>query len=212
MTTLIILTFVTISSILASILLLYAIGKIKSIEESTKQSFSSGKQVPENGARPLGPFNNLEGKALWDMLSGKTIPEGVSQTDLEQYREQYAPVVLKAIKSAFADGENDAKFGQPRAAPKNERLVKTLRLSVNSWLPSHDVSSLYNTGYDSFRAEGDERSRLRMTLGEVAGSLFSRLQLPTPPGLVDSLVAQDKEVPSDSARPFSAAESKSEEE
>jgi hypothetical protein len=189
MTTLIILTFVTISSVLVSILVIYAIGKIKSIEESAQQSVSSGEQ-PGGAARSAGPFHNLEGKALWDMLSGKSVPEGVPQADLEQYREQYAPVLLKSIKAAFADGENDSKFGQPRSNPKNDRLVKTLRLSVNSWLPSNEVSSLYNAGYDSIRAEGDERSRLRMTLAEVAGSMFAKLQLPNPPGLVDSLLPQ----------------------
>jgi hypothetical protein len=114
----------------------------------------------------------------------------VVPSDLESFREQYAPVLLKAIKATFADGQNDSKFGQPRANPKNDRAIKTLRLSVNSWLPSHDVSSLYNAGYDSIRAEGDERARLRMTVNEVVGSLFAKLQTAAPGGLVDSLIGE----------------------
>lgn len=200
--TLIILTFASIFSILAFISVIYAIGKINSFEEAGKKLISSGKP----GVRHAGPFHNLEGKALWDMLSGKTLPDGVHQADVENYREQYAPVVLKAIKLVFAEGQNDGKFGQPRATPKNERLVKTLRISITSWLPSQDISSLYNAGYDSCRADGDESSRLRMTLAEVAGSLFAKLQLPTPPGIVDSLIAAPAELSDDSDLPLGVAE------
>jgi hypothetical protein len=193
MTTLVILTFVTISSILIAILVLYAIGKISSIEQATRQMMTPGEQPASKPVASSAPFNGLEGKALWDMLSGKNLPEGVVQGDLESFREQYAPVLLKAIKAAFADGQNDSKFGQPRANPKNDRPIKTLRLSINAWLPSHDVSSLYNAGYDSARAEGDERARLRMTVSEVIGSLFAKLQMPTPGGLVDSLIGESAE-------------------
>jgi hypothetical protein len=200
--TLIILTFVTISSILVSISVIYAIGKIKSIEEASNKLISTGKP----GVSQAGPFHNLEGKPLWDMLSGKTLPDGVNQDDVENYREEYAPVLLKAIKLVFAEGQNDGKFGQPRAAPKNERQVKTLRMSINSWLPSQDISSLYNAGYDSCRADGNESSRLRMTLAEVAGSLFAKLQLPTPPGIVDSLIAPTAKSSDDSDVPMSVAE------
>jgi hypothetical protein len=190
MTTLVILTFVTISSILIAILVLYAIGKISSIEQATRQMMTPGEQpAPKPGASSA-PFYGLEGKALWDMLSGKNLPEGVVPSDLESFREQYAPVLLKAIKATFADGQNDSKFGQPRANPKNDRPIKTLRHSVNSWLPSHEVSSLYNAGYDSIRAEGDERARLRMTVTEIVGSLFAKLQTAAPGGLVDSLIGE----------------------
>ena len=190
MTTLVILTFVTISSILIAILVLYAIGKISSIERATRQMMTPGEQTAPKSVSSSAPFHGLEGKALWDMLAGKNLPEGVVQGDLESFREQYAPVLLKAIKAAFADGQNDSKFGQPRANPKNDRAIKTLRLSVNSWLPSHEVSSLYNAGYDSIRAEGDERARLRMTVNEVVGSLFAKLQTAAPGGLVDSLIGE----------------------
>jgi hypothetical protein len=194
MTTLIILTFVTITLILVAILVLYAIGKINSIEQATQQLMTPGDQQPAKSGASAGPFNGLEGKPLWDMLSGKTIPDGVAQSELESFREQYAPVLLKAIKAIFADGQNDSKYGQPRGSPKNDRPVKTLRLSINTWLPSHDVSNLYNAGYDSMRAQDEERDRLRLTVSETAGSLFAKLQMATPAGLVDSLIAQGADV------------------
>lgn len=189
MTTLIILTFVTMSSILVAILVLYAIGKISSIEQATRQMIPPAESQSTKGGVGPGAFNGLEGKALWDMLSGKSTLEGVTQGDLEAFKEKYAPVLLKAVKATFTDGQNDGKFGQPRANPKNDRPIKTLRFSLNTWLPSHEVSSLYNAGYDSVRAEGDERARLRLTLEEVVGSLFAKLQMSTPSGLVDSLIS-----------------------
>jgi hypothetical protein len=45
-----------------------------------------------------------------------------------------------------------------------------------------------------------------MTLAEVTGSLFAKLQLPTPPGLVDSLIAPPAELSDDSDLPLSEAE------
>jgi len=191
MTTLIILTFVTIALILVAILVLYAIGKINSIEQATRQMLAPGESPLAKSGSSVGPFNGLEGKPLWDMLSGKTVPDGVVQNELEGFRQQYAPVLLKAIKAAFVDGQNDSKYGQPRGIAKNDRVVKTLRHSVNAWLPSQEVSALYNAGYDSLRAQADERERLRMTLSEIAASLFSKLQMAPPPGLVESLIAQD---------------------
>jgi hypothetical protein len=49
---------------------------------------------------------------------------------------------------------------------------------------------IYNAGYDSIRAEGDERARLRMTVNEVVGSLFAKAQTAVPGGLVDSLIGE----------------------
>jgi hypothetical protein len=193
MTTLIILTVVLLSSTVIAILVLYAIGKIRSIEEVTRQLMASGASGEAPVVKAKGPFNGLEGKALWDMLSGKTVPEGVKADEIEQFRTQYAPVLLNSIKAAFNEGLNDGKFGQPRGNPKNDRQIKTLRVSINSWLPSHELSSLYNVGYDSARAEGDERARLRMTIVEVVQSLYGKLKIAEAPGLAESLISTSTE-------------------
>lgn len=188
MTTLIILTVVLISSVIIAILVLYAIGKIKSIEEITKNLIDQGKDNSEKKKDVSGPFGGLEGKELWDVLTGKKVPEDISATEIENFREQYSAVLSKTIKSIFSDGRNDGKFGSTRSVPKNERLIKTLRVAVSSWIPSHELSSLYNCAYDSARAEGEDLERIRMALDDIIGTLFSKVKLPAPESASDSLL------------------------
>lgn len=190
MTTLIILMVVVLSSLVVTVLVLYAIGKISSIEQLTSQLMSQGEQSPSKEKLRSGPFNGLQGKALWDMLSEKNVPADGEDSDLEPMREQYTPVLLKTIKSVFSEGVSDGKFGQPRGTPKNERPIKTLRLNITTWMPSQELSSLYNIGYDCVNADRDERARLSKTLEEVIGAIFSKIKTPAPAGLADSLLAE----------------------
>ena len=190
MTTLIILTVVLISSVIIAILVLYAIGKIKSIEEITKNLIDQGKGISEKKKDVSGSFGGLEGKELWDALTGKKVPDDLGGSEIENYREQYSPVLFKTIKSIFSDGRNDGKFGSTRSVPKNERLIKTLRITVSCWIPSHELSSLYNCAYDSARAEGDDLERIRMALDDIIGALFSKVKLPTPESPSESLLGK----------------------
>ncbi len=190
MTTLIILNVVIVSSVIIAVLVLYAIGKIRSIEEVTQRLVSEGKIVGEKNADASGPFAGLEGKPLWDVLTEKTIPDNINASDIEGFRERYAPVLSKTIKSIFVDGNSDGKFGATRSVPKNERLIKTLRITISSWLPSHELSSLYNSAYDSARAEGEELKRVRMALDDIVGSLYSKVKLPAPVGVSESLLGE----------------------
>ncbi len=191
MTTLVILSVVVLLSSVVIVLLLYAVGKIRSIEEFTKQFMTQDMQSDSAGAHKTGPFSGLQGKALWDMLAEKNLPADVSQSDLDTFRTQYNPILLKTIKSVFSEGVSDSKYGQPRGTPKNDRSIKTLRLEITSWLPSQELSSLYNLGYDSVHADHDEQARLRKTFDEVVGSLFSKIKTPAPGGLANSLFADD---------------------
>jgi hypothetical protein len=208
MTTLIILTVVVLSSSVIAVLMLYAIGKIRSIEETTKAFMAQDPKSTTEDKGRLGPFNGLQSKELWEMLAEKNVPAGVKRSDIEPYREQYAPALLKNIKLIFSEGCNDRKFGQPRSAPKNDRQIKTLRLSITSWLPPHELSSLYNIGYDSVNAENEERARLRLSLDEVVGTLFSKIKLPVPAGLADSLLTETNEQLSSQAEAADQASNK----
>jgi hypothetical protein len=194
MSNLIVLTIILICTASITVLVLYAVGKIRSLEEITRQLMDQ--QVGGSGASAVdnAPFHGLQGKPLWDMLAGKTVPEGLTATDIEQFREQYAPVLLKTIRSLFAEGSSDGKFGAARATPKSERLVKTLRFALSSWLPSQELNSLYNVAYDSARAQSDELNRLRMALEETISTLYSKIKLPVPTGLAGSLLSEARSV------------------
>lgn len=195
MATLIILTVVILSSSAITVLVLYAIGKIRNLEEATNALMAKAPSPNSERKRGAGPFNGLQGKVLWEILTEKNIPSDVRRSDIDLFREQYAPVLLKTIKTIFSEGASDHKFGKPRSTPKNERPIKTLRHSIDSWLPSHELSILYNTGYDSVSAESHELSRLRATLEEVIGGLYSSIKSKTPAGLADNLMSESTAEP-----------------
>jgi hypothetical protein len=195
MSNLIVLTIVLICTASITVLVLYAVGKIRSLEEITRQLMDQqgGAGSSASGGSNV-PFNGLQGKPLWDMLAGKSVPEGLNAADIEQFREQYVPVLLKTIRSLFAEGCSDGKFGAARATPKSERLVKTLRFAVSSWLPSQELNSLYNVAYDSARAQSEELNRLRMALEETIATLYGKIKLPVPTGLAGSLLSEARSV------------------
>jgi len=196
MSNLIVLTIVLICTASITVLVLYAVGKIRSLEEITRQLMDQHGGGTGSAASAGGnvPFNGLQGKPLWDVLAGKSVPEGLNAADIEQFREQYAPVLLKTIRSLFAEGSSDGKFGAARATPKSERLVKTLRFAVSSWLPSQELNSLYNVAYDSARAQSEELNRLRMALEETIAALYGRIKLPVPGGLAANLLSEARAV------------------
>ena len=187
MTSLIVLTALVISSILIAVLVLYAIGKIRNIEDITNQLIAHANEPAAAKVDPNAPFEGLDGKPLWDMLAGRLVPAGVAAAELEGFRKRYAPILTKAIKMVYEDGLSDGQRGDSRSIPKNERPVKTLRDAVLAWLPSHEVSGLYNAAYDSARAQGDDLARVRMSLEEHSISLFSKLNIGIPSKFLDSL-------------------------
>jgi len=184
---LIVSTVLVISSVLIMVLVLYAIGKIRDIEGITNRLTGRESEPAAAKVDPNAPFAGLDGKPLWDMLAGRSVPAGVTAAEIEGFRKKYAPILNKAIKMVYAHGQNDGQCGNSRSTPKNERPVKTLRNTVLAWLPSHEVSGLYNAAYDSARAEGDDLARARMNLEELCSSLFSKLNIAIPSGLLDSL-------------------------
>ncbi len=194
MTAFIVLTILSISSILITVLVLYAIGKIRNIEELTNQLMARASDPAVAKVDPNAPFAGLDGKPLWDMLAGRLVPAGVSAAELEGFRKKYAPILNKALNMVYADGQSDGQFGNSRTTPKNERPVKTLRNTVLAWLPSHEVSGLYNAAYDSARAEGDDLARARMSLEELSSSLFSKLNIAMPSGFLNSLLLPSERV------------------
>ncbi len=190
MTVSIVLSVLVISSIIITVLVLYAIGKIRNIEElMARTDKPAAVDIDPNAS-----FAGLDGKPLWDMLTGRSVPTGVATAKLEDFRKMYTPVLGKAIKMVCADGLSDGQFGKPRLIPKNVRPVKTLRHTVQAWLPSHEVSGLYNASYDAARAEGDDLARVHMSLEELSNNLFSKLNVDMPSGFFESLQVPAGEV------------------
>lgn len=194
MTALIVLNILIIPSILITLLVLYAIGKIRNIEELTNQLMARASEPASANVDSNAPFAGLAGKPLWDMLAGRSVPSGLASAEIESFRKSYTPILCKVIKSVCADGQSDGQFGNSRSIPQNEREVKTLRNTVLAWLPSHEVSGLYNAAYDAARAQGDDLARARMSLEGACSSLFSKLNITMPSGFLDSLQSHGGEM------------------
>jgi hypothetical protein len=90
----------------------------------------------------------------------------------------------KAVRLAFEDGLSDGAAGNPRQNPRNERMVKTLRGSVMSWLPSREVSTIYTSAYETARATPEDRERLQANLAESINGIFRQADIDVPPALM----------------------------
>lgn len=178
---LILLSLLAISALIV-VLVLYAIDRIKRIESVTESLIREGAERETERPRVQGPFGGYKGKELWDIMTGK-ISDKLSGEEIEAERQRFGAVLEKAVKLVFEDGLSDGKAGNPKQTPKNERMVKTLRGSVMSWLPSREVSTIYISAYESARANPEDRERLQANLLESIQGIFRQADIDVPPGL-----------------------------
>ena len=130
-----------------------------------------------------GLFGELVGKALWDAMSGIPLP-GFDPKLVQDLKPHYEPVV-------------------------NNRMIPTPRGSVESWMPLHHLSSLYQCGVDHAQNKPAERLRVQQTLDQVCVMLYARAGLelkdpfsrilmePIDPGAPEEAVAADGANPTD---------------
>ena len=189
------LMFLLVSSIFIVVLVLYAIDRIKRIEDVAAALM----QVePEEAAKKPrdGPFAGYQGKELWDIMTGKE-GDKLSSEDIAAERQRFTAVLEKAVKLVFENGRSDGQSGNPKEIPKNERMVKTLRGSVMSWLPSREVSTIYNTAYDSARANPDDQPRLEANLKDSLQSIFRQADLDIPASLTRLMQSREQDADND---------------
>jgi hypothetical protein len=147
---------------------LYLIDKINIIyqrhaEDAKEPSYSDGL------------FGDLVGKALWDAMSGIPLP-GFDPKMVQDLKPHYEPVLRQHIEQTFLQGVTDQREGRP-GVPVNNRMIPTPRGSLESWMPLHHLSSLYQCGVEHAQNKPAERLRIQQTLDQVCVMLYARAGL-----------------------------------
>ena len=186
--------------LLLVILVLYLVDKINIIyqrqsQDATEPAYSDGL------------FGELVGKALWDAMSGIPLP-GFDPKLVQDLKPHYEPVLRQHIEHTFLQGVTDQREGRA-GVPVNNRMIPTPRGSVESWMPLHHLSSLYQCGVDHAQNKPAERLRVQQTLDQVCVMLYARAGLelkdpfsrilmePIDPGAPEEAVAADGANPAD---------------
>lgn len=122
-----------------------------------------------------GLFGDLSGKKLWDAMSGIPVV-GVDSETVNNLRPHYEPVLRQHIEQVFMEGYKAGAAGTA-GIPTNNRVLPTPRGSLESWLPLHHLSSLYQIGVDFSAKKPEEMLRLQQTLDQVTAMLYARTGL-----------------------------------
>jgi|GEM_PF-739879 hypothetical protein len=171
--------------LLLVILTLYLIDKVNQLARLQEQA---EEDVEKNVAElqyeaPPGDilFAGLEGKPLWDAMSGKHV-DGFEPSRIDALRPHYEPILREHIQTTFQDGLEDAESGSAGTNPESLRVIPTSRGEVDSWLPPQYLGSIYRTamefGGEYLKTrEPDTLIRLRETLDSVTELLYQRAGL-----------------------------------
>jgi len=154
--------------LLLVILVLYLVDKINIIYQ--RQSQDAAEPVYSDGL-----FGELVGKALWDAMSGIPLP-GFDPKLVQDLKPHYEPVLRQHIEQTFLQGVTDQREGRA-GVPVNNRMIPTPRGSLESWMPLHHLSSLYQCGVDHAQNKPAERLRVQQTLDQVCVMLYARAGL-----------------------------------
>ena len=154
--------------LLLVVLVLYLIDKINIIYQRQAQD------APEPTYSD-GLFGELVGKALWDAMSGIPLP-GFDPKLVQDLKPHYEPVLRQHIEQTFLQGVTDHREGRA-GVPVNNRMIPTPRGSVESWMPLHHLSSLYQCGVEHAQGKPTERLRIQQTLDQVCVMLYARAGL-----------------------------------
>jgi hypothetical protein len=173
MTTVLLLA-VLFGSVIAIILMVYLIDRVKRLELLSIQA-SSSQGEPAAVAADNG-FLGLSGKTLWDAMSGK-VPEGFNEADLTALKSRFEFVLQNHIETLFKLGKKDRSAGNNPETPKNPIEISTLRGTIASWIPAQHASTIYKAGHESVDADDITINRLKADIDEATDVLFSRTGL-----------------------------------
>jgi hypothetical protein len=181
--------------LLLVILTLYLIDKVNKLTSLQEEAMHPPPSVePPQELEIPGDilFAGLEGKTLWDAMSGKQI-DGFEPTLIDALRPHYEPILREHIETTFSDGLEDAHEDDPQN-PGSLRTIPTPRGEVESWLPPQHLGSIYRTavefGSDYAKTrDTDTFYRLQETLDSVTSMLYQRagltLEIPFSESLLD---------------------------
>lgn len=183
--------------LLVLLLVMHLVDRVSRIE---KQARDLDQAVRQSGQQQSAPTGGLNGRALWDALSGKPTA-GLPADQLQTFRERYAAVLERHIEALFNEGGMDARMGV-QAEPSQTRTVAVLRGDVESWLPAAQANTLYQCGADAARGDAPQIAAARERLQEAVQYLYGKVQLQPSPALVSRLMpmpAGSAQIPAASA-------------
>jgi len=152
--------------LLVFILLLYLVDKVNVIYQSYSKP-----DLPQTFNDGL--FGELSGKSLWDAMSGIPIP-GVDAKFVGTLKPHYEPVLRQHIEQVFMEGYKHGKAGTA-GVPTNNRMIPTPRGSVESWLPMHHLTSIYQAGVDFAKNDPEDELRIQQSLDQVTSMIYARV-------------------------------------
>ena len=177
----------------AIVLIIYLIDRVNILE---KMTLGNRPSAPEDTVKtdPNADtvFLGLSGKILWDAMSGKT-PEGFNDNDLVALKSRYEHVLTKHIELVFKEGVTDRQQGKASAKPKLPASIKTLRGTIDSWIPPQHASAIYKAGFESVNASDIDRTRIASYLDDSTELLFSRTDIALRQAFSEKLLPQEQE-------------------
>ena len=123
-------------------------------------------------------FSGLEGKKLWDAMSGKQV-EGFDASMIEALRPHYEPILREHITVTFKDGLEEAG-GDESKVPSSMRKISTVRGFIQSWLPPQHLGSIYRSALEFAGTYANDPNpevllRLQQTVDSVVDMLYQRV-------------------------------------
>lgn len=170
------------------VFIIYLLDRVNTLEKETRQFAQTLKTQKE--AAPVGPFAGLSSKKLWDAMTGR-VPDGFDATAVDEFRALYEMVLHKHVDAIFQDGVKDGQLGI-LSEPKNTKLISTSRGSVESWLPSAQVNTLYKCGLDSAQLTEDQLDAVRLALDEAGQTLYGKAMVNLDQPLSESLLPRSE--------------------
>jgi hypothetical protein len=181
--------------LLLVILTLYLIDKVNHLSRLYEKPAPQTDQetgFPDVDMAPPGDllFAGLEGKKLWDAMSGKQV-DGFDETLIESLRPHYEPILREHIAATFQDGVEDAT--EEGRVPNSQRTIPTPRGHVESWLPPQHLGSIYRAAIEyatTYRADPDPAvlHRLKETVDGVVDMLYQRVGITNEAPMADFLL------------------------
>ncbi|MFZ9583860.1 MAG: hypothetical protein ACO280_02765 [Pseudohongiellaceae bacterium] len=187
--------------VLASIplvLLLSLIDRVKKVESIAQELINSLATRGKNSeSKRDQSFLGLDGRDLWQTLSGITTTSSVELTpeEVELLRAKYRPLLEKHVRHLFSAGVKDAKDGKARTSPRPEKTYGTLRGELTVAIPSQQASALYSAGFEAAEASGEGLARVMASVGECLAKIEESVGIAIHSSLVLDLISANKTDP-----------------
>lgn len=166
--------------LLLVILTLYLIDKVNHLQQTQEPELTPMPPLPMPEPPTDILFAGLEGKKLWDAMTGKPV-DGFDATLIDALRAHYEPILREHITETFRDGVECADETDT-GVPASQRKIPTVRGFIQSWLPPQHLGSIYRVGIEYGAVKNKDPDpdivmRLRETLDSVTDMLYKRTSI-----------------------------------